>query len=625
MALKPEKNSMLGMTIAAVGVVYGDIGTSPLYAMKAVFVEKNGLALIPENIFGVISLIIWGLILVVGLKYVYIMLKADNRGEGGILALVSLVHNALPAKSRWHTPLLLIAVVGAALFYGDGVISPAISVLSATEGLAVATPFFKPYVIPIALGILFLLYFFQSKGTAGIGRYVGPVMVLWFLSLATMGIYNIWKSPQILNALNPLYAIGFMIQNKGIAFIALGAIVLSITGAEALYADLGHLGAGPIRCAWFFLIFPSLALNYLGQGALLLFNPAAISNPFFEQLGSWSVYILVFIATIAVGVASQATITGAFSMTRQAIGLGLIPRMHIIHTSEAEIGQVYMPTVNWLQFSAVVLAIMVFGSSDNLAGTYGIAVTGAMLITTCLLFFVMFYYWKRNIILSLLVPGVFLAMDVFLFSSNMLKVVSGGWFPLAVSAVVVLMMLTWRRGRSLIAESQKRHAIPLNSFLETLFSASPKRIKGTAVFLRGINDGAPAALVQNLSHNKVLHERVYFLTVHVEDLPWVPAWERVRLTELENQCYQIDVHYGFKNEPDIPKVLQQCQDFGHNFDLATTSFFISRQVLIPAQRSMMRRWREKLFIWIYRNGRSVADYYQIPTTRVIELGTRIEI
>lgn len=616
---------MAAMTIAAIGIVYGDIGTSPLYTMKAVFIEEHGLALIPENIIGIISLIIWGLICVVGLKYIYMMLKADNRGEGGIMALVALVNNALPTKSLWHFPLILMGVFGAALFYGDSVITPAISVLSAMEGLDVATPFFKPYIVPIAIAILVVLYSIQSKGTAGIGKWVGPLMVIWFLVLAAMGIVNIIEAPQILVALNPLYAWQFIYSNAGIAFIALGAIVLALTGAEALYADMGHFGSGPIRYAWFLLIFPALSLNYLGQGGLLLSNPAAISNPFFQQLGSWSIYPLVFLSTIAVIVASQATISGAFSITRQAIGLGLLPRMKIVHTSASEIGQIYIPTVNWLQMIIVLLAIISFGSSDNLAGAYGIAVTGTMTITTVLLFFVMYYHWKRNFFLSLLVASCFFVVDIFLFSSNVLKIMNGGWFPLVLGIALYILMLTWRRGRRLINASQKRHAIPLDSFLQSLFFAPPQRIKGTAVFLRGENDGVPQALLHNLSHNKVLHERVFFLTIHVKEVPWVPPWERVQIHELGHQCYQIDVYYGFKNEPDIPKVLELCKEHGYSFDMMSTSFFVSRQTLVSSSRRSLMKWREHLFIWVSRNARSAADYYQIPTNRVIELGTRIEI
>lgn len=626
MSLQPTKHNIVAMTIAAVGIVYGDIGTSPLYTMKAVFGEGNGLALIPENIIGIVSLIIWGLILVVGIKYVYFMLKADNRGEGGILALLALVHNSLPkGRPLRYRILLLMGVFGASLFYGDSVITPAVSVLSAMEGFEVATPFFKPYVVPLAIIILGILYSIQSKGTEGIAKCVGPLMLLWFGSLAAMGIVNIIRTPMILHAINPWFAIKFIKMNPGIAFIALGAIVLALTGAEALYADMGHFGPMPIRYAWLIIVFPSLAINYMGQGGLLIANPAAIVNPFFQQLGTWSIYPLIALSTIAVVVASQATISGAFSVTRQAIGLGLLPRMKVVHTSESEIGQIYMPTVNWLQMIVVLIAILLFKSSDNLAGAYGIAVTGTMTITTLLLFFVMRHYWKRNIFLSLTLVTCFFCGDIFLFSSNVIKIANGGWFPLALATTLFVLMLTWRRGRRILEKNLSLHAVPLKAFLETLFISPPQRVSGTAVVLKRDNDGVPQALLHNLSHNKVIHERVYFLTVHTREVPWVPPWERIKISELGNNFWTIDVYYGFKNEPDIPKVLEECSQYGHHFNLMQTSFFVSRLSLVPSKQSLMMHWREHLFIWITRNARSAIDFYQIPTNRVIELGTRLEI
>lgn len=626
MSAQPHKHSTLAMTIAAVGVVYGDIGTSPLYTMKAVFTEASGLALIPENILGIVSLIIWGLILVVSLKYVYLMLKADNRGEGGILALLALVHQSLPKGRPLHYRiLLLMGVFGAALFYGDSVITPAVSVLSAMEGFEVATPVLKPYVIPMAVVIIVVLYAVQSKGTEGIAKWVGPLMLLWFGTLAAMGIVNIFRAPVILKAISPWYAINFVRTSPGIAFIALGAIVLALTGAEALYADMGHFGPQPIRYAWFGIVFPALVINYMGQGGLLIANPAAIVNPFFQQLGPWSIYPLIALSTIAVVVASQATISGAFSVTRQAIGLGLFPRMKVVHTSESEIGQIYMPTVNWLQMVIVLIAIFVFQSSDNLAGAYGIAVTGTMTITTILLFFVMRNHWKRNIFLSLALVIGFFVCDVFLFGSNVIKIANGGWFPLVLATTLFALMLTWRRGRRMVERTLAEQAVPLQAFLASLFLSPPQRVSGTAVVLKRQNDGVPQALLHNLAHNKVLHERVYFLTVHTREVPWVAPWERVKITALQNNCWIIDVYYGFKNEPDIPKVLEECSKHGHDFDLMQTSFFVSRLSLVPAKRSLMMPWREHLFIWITRNARSAADYYQIPTNRVVELGTRVEI
>ncbi len=624
---KSEKNNLTALTIAAVGIVYGDIGTSPLYALRAVFSGREGLILTPNNLLGIVSLIIWGLIILVSIKYVLIMLRADNRGEGGTLALMTLAHSALPKKSsRFYYPLLTLGVLGACLFYGDSVITPAISILSAVEGLEIATPMLSPYIIPIALGIIVVLYSVQSKGTEGIGRWFGPIMIVWFLLLATMGIINIVAAPEILKALNPFYAFLFVYKNPGTTFIVLSAIVLAFTGAETLYADMGHFGPKPIRRAWFRLVFPALTLNYLGQGGLLLADSSALSNPFFRQLGSWSIYPLVFMSTIAVIIASQATISGAFSITKQAIGLGLLPRMKIVYTSDSEMGQVYIPIINWLQMAAVVIAVMSFRSSDNLTGAYGVAVTGAMLITTIFLFFIMRYYWKRNIFLCLAVPLLLGMIDLSLLSSNLLKIKHGGWFPITMGLLIYIVMMTWRRGRLLVGASQKKNAIPLDSFLQSLFFFPPQRVAGTAIFLRGENDGVPQALLHNLSHNKVLHERVFFLTVHVEEVSWVPVEERIKVEALGYECYQIDLYYGFKDEVDIPKTLLLCKEYGYTFDLLMTSFFVSRQTIISTPASSgMARWREQLFVWIYRNARNAADYYQIPANRVIELGGRVEI
>jgi KUP system potassium uptake protein len=621
-----EKNSLAALTVASIGIVYGDIGTSPLYAMRAVFGGTGGLILTPNNLLGIVSLIIWGLIIVVSIKYVLTMLRADNRGEGGTLALMALAHSALPKKSRLYYPLLALGVLGACLFYGDSVITPAISILSAVEGLEVATPMFRPYVIPVALGIMVALYSVQYRGTAGIGKWFGPVMIVWFIALAAMGLVNIVASPDVLFALNPWYALLFVGQNPGTAFIALSAVVLAFTGAETLYADMGHFGPQPIRRAWFRLVFPALTLNYLGQGGLLLSNPGALSNPFFQQLGSWSIYPLVFMSTIAVVIASQATISGAFSITKQAIGLGLLPRMKVVYTSESEMGQIYIPMVNWLQMAAVIVAVVEFRSSTSLTGAYGVAVTGAMLITTIFLFFIMRYHWKRNIFLCLAVFLLFCLIDVSLLGSNTLKIRSGGWFPIVIGIVIYVLMMTWRRGRILVGSSQRRHASPLESFFKSLFFAPPQRIVGTAIFLRGENDGVPQALLHNLSHNKVLHERVFFLTVHVQDVPWIPVAERVRVEDLGYGCYQMDLYYGFKDEVDIPRTLALCREYGHTFDMMATSFFVSRQTLVSTPASSgMARWREHLFIWVSRNARNAADYYQIPTNRVIELGARMEI
>jgi KUP system potassium uptake protein len=577
------------------------------------------------NVLGIVSLIIWGLILIVSLKYVIVMLRADNRGEGGTLALMAMAHSVFPGKSRIYFPLLALGVFGASLFYGDSVITPAISVLSAVEGLEVATPMLKPYVIPISLVIIIVLYSVQSKGTAGIGKLFGPVMIFWFALLAVLGIVNIVAAPEILAALNPWYAVRFVIHNPYVAFIAMSEVVLAFTGAETLYADMGHFGPSPIRRAWFWLVFPALTLNYMGQGGLLLARPEALANPFFMQLGSWSIYPLVILSTLAVIIASQATISGAFSITRQAIGLGLLPRMKIIHTSPSEFGQIYIPTINWMQMCAVVLAVIGFGSSGNLTAAYGLAVTGAMLITTIFLYFILRYVWKLNLLISIIIPIFFGAIDSMLLASNTLKIGHGGWFPLVIGFALFIVMMTWRRGRQLLGDAQRKQAIPLESFLDSLFFVPPHRVDGAAIFLRGEHDGTPVALLHNLSHNKVLHERVFFLTIHVQETPWIPDSERIRVQELGYQCFQMDFYYGFNDEPDIPRTLELCKEYGHVFDMMTTSFFVSRQTLISNPLTGMARWREMLFIWIYRNARSPADFYQIPTNRVIELGARVEI
>jgi KUP system potassium uptake protein len=620
-----RKSSLAALTLAAVGVVYGDIGTSPLYTIKEVFSPAHGLPLNTANLLGAISLIVWGLIVVVSLKYVTLILRADNRGEGGIMALTALALGSVGKTSRWFVPLTVIGVFGATLFYGDSVITPAISVLSAIEGLEVATPAFKPYVVPITLVVLVALYAVQARGTAGIGKWFGPVMVVWFAALAVMGLVNIVKTPAILWALNPWHAIAFLLDNRLIAFIALGAVVLAFTGAEALYADMGHFGKRPIRLAWFAVAFPGLALNYLGQGALLLANPAALDNPFYQQLGAWSIYPLVALSTVATVIASQATISGAFSMTREAIALGFLPRMKIEHTSESQIGQVYIPTVNWLQMTVVVLAVIGFGNSSNLASAYGIAVTGTMLATTILTFFVIRYRWHYPLLLCFGATGFFFLIDATLFSANMLKFLHGGWFPLFLGAVLFALMLTWKRGRGLVFENLQKHAIPLEEFLTSLFYDPPVRVPGTAVFLRGETDGVPHAMLHNLSHNKVLHQRVVFLTVFIAEGPWVPDSERVAIQELGNACYQINIRYGFKDAPDIPKVLELCAKSGLEFDMMETSFFIARQTVISTPGGGMAVWRERLFVAMSRNARDAADYYKIPPNRVIELGTQVEI
>jgi KUP system potassium uptake protein len=625
--LKPEnkKSSLAALTLAAVGIVYGDIGTSPLYTLRAIFDHEHGLPLTTPNILGIVSLIFWSLTVIVSLKYVTLVLRADNNGEGGIMALMALATTSVTKHSGWHFPLLVIGVLGATMFYGDSVITPAISVLGAIEGLEVAAPGMTHYVVPITIAVLVLLYSVQRHGTAGIGRFFGPIMLVWFVTLAVMGVINILEAPVILQALNPWHALRFMLENKMLAFVALGAVVLAITGAEALYADMGHFGRKPIRMAWFLIAFPALALNYLGQGGLLIMQPGAVDNPFFHQLGSWSVYPLVMLSTMAAVIASQATISGTYSMTKQAIALGLLPRMRILHTSESEIGQIYIPVVNWVQLAVVLIAVVEFGSSDDLAGAYGIAVTATMMATTILTFFVTRYRWHLPLAVCVGATGFFFLIDIMLFSSTTLKLFHGGWFPLALGTILLTLMLTWKRGRELVFENLERHAIPLEAFMESLFVAPPVRVPGTAIFLRGESDGVPHALLHNLLHNKVLHERVVFLTIHIREEPWVEPQDQLRIVELGHNCFQLNIQYGFKDEPDIPGIMQQCAALGLVFEMMETSFFIARQTVVSAPGGGMSPWREHLYVLMSRNARAAADYYQIPPNRVIELGTQIEI
>jgi KUP system potassium uptake protein len=614
-----------GLTIAALGIVYGDIGTSPLYTMSTIFGTEYGLDLNRDNLLGVISLILWGLTTIVTLKYVTLILRADNQGEGGIMALLSLALKSVTRSSRWYIPLMVIGLFGAALFFGDGVITPAISVLSAIEGLDIATPAFHAYIVPLTVGVLIALYLVQRHGSSGIGNWFGPIMFIWFGFLAFTGVLNIAHRPEVLAALNPWYAVAFMLHHGWIGFVALGAIVLAFTGAEALYADLGHFGAKPIRLAWCFIVFPALAANYLGQGSILLTDPSAVSSPFFHLLGAWSIYPLVVLATVATVIASQATISGTYSMTREAIALGFMPRMLVIHTSAREIGQIYIPLVNWLQLIAVIGAVVGFGSSANLASAYGIAVTATMVTTTILTFFVIRYGWKLNPWICWISTLFFVSIDLMFFSSNALKIVSGGWFPLALGGVAFMIMLTWKQGRKMMTESLQSQAIPLEDFLSNLFVDPPVRVPGTAVFLRSESDGVPHAMLHNLVHNKVIHEQIIFLTVLNADIPIIPDESRVEVLPLGHECFQVNVSYGFKETRDIPKVLELCRSKGIESEMLSTSFFISRQTIVPTFGAGMAMWRERLFAAMSRNARGAADYYHIPTNRVIELGTQVEI
>ncbi|MFT4101295.1 MAG: potassium transporter Kup [Burkholderiaceae bacterium] len=620
-----HKKPLAGLTLVALGVVFGDIGTSPLYSIREVFDPHHGVGLTQENIIGSLSLMFWSLMMVVSLKYVALVLRADNRGEGGIMALLALAASSVRDQPRLRRILLMIGVFGAALFFGDGVLTPAISILSAIEGLEVATPAFRSYVVPAALAILIVLYCVQRRGTATMGKLFAPVMVLWFGTLGVVGAAHVLERPQILEALNPYHGLDFFFTHGWVGYASLGSIVLVLTGAEALYADMGHFGRTPIRICWFAIVLPSLVLNYFGQGALLLGAPSALENPFFRMFPSWALYPAVGLATAATVVASQATISGTYSMTKQAIQLGFLPRLSILHTSDQEAGQIYVPFVNWAQLATIVLLVVTFGSSSRLAGAYGVAVTGTMLMTTILTFFVIRYGWGLNWVLCVFATGVFLLIDVAYFTANLLKLLDGGWLPLVLGGIVLSVMLTWKRGREIVIEKQRQQGLDLGTFLQSLMLDPPDRVAGTAVFL--VNDirSVPGPLLHNLLHNKILHERVVFLTVETLEIPWVPESERVELIDLGQNFWKVKGTYGFKNEIDVPRMLELCADRGLMVPPMETSYFIGRETIVPTPGEGMALWRERLFATISRNAGNAAEYFRLPANRVIELGTQIEI
>ncbi len=615
------------MTLLALGVVFGDIGTSPLYAVKETFAPGHGIELTTANILGGLSTIFWALMIVVSLKYVLLIMRADNRGEGGIMALLALAAASIKSHPEWRTPLFMAGAAGAALFYGDAVLTPAISVLSAVEGLEVGTSLFKPYVLPVTVGVLVALFLFQRHGSAAVGALFGPVTLAWFFALAAAGIHGIAQNPEVLRALNPWYAVHFLTSHSLASFVVLGSVVLAVTGAEALYADMGHFGKGPIRFAWFGLVLPALVLNYFGQGALLIVDPQAVRNPFYLLFPGWALYPMIALATAATVIASQATISGAYSLTRQAVQLGFLPRMNIVHTSASTFGQIYIPSVTWILLGAVLVAVLGFGSSSALAGAYGVAVTATMLVDTLLAFFVIRYGWGYPLLLCIGATGFFILVDIAFFSATLLKVADGGWFPLVIGAFVFLVMTTWRRGREILLARLRESTVPLESFLGSLFRDPPHRVAGTAVFLTATPDAVPHALLHNLYHNKVLHERVIFFTVTSKDVPWVPLHERVTVAPLGHECYRVSLDFGFMDRPDVWQALsEQCPDHGLAFDLMQTSFFLSRERVIPVGgRGGMALWREKMFAAMARNAGSAVEYFNIPTNRVIELGTQVEI
>ncbi len=619
------RSQLTALTLGAIGIVYGDIGTSPLYAMRECFAGSHAVAPSRENVLGIISLIFWSLTIIISIKYVMFVMRADNRGEGGILALLALAIRKFSRTSQQRTVLIMVGIFGATLFFGDAMITPAISVLSAVEGLNVATPVLEPYVIPITVIVLFGLFLVQAVGTARIGALFGPIMVLWFLILALLGIVNLIREPQVLTAFNPWHAVAFFGHNHWHGFLVLGAVFLVMTGGEALYADMGHFGKLPIQVAWFALVMPAILLNYLGQGALLLSDPSATENPFYLLAPSWGLYPMVILSTLATVIASQAVISGVFSLTRQAVQLGYSPRVNIVHTSEREIGQIYVPTANWGLLVAVIGLVLGFRSSSNLAAAYGIAVTITMVTTTLLALVVARTLWGWSWWRCALVVVVFLLVEIAFFTANALKIAHGGWFPLLIGAVFYTLMITWKQGRALLAERLREEAVPVDEFITRLASGSAIRVPGTAVFLSSNPEGVPNTLLHNLRHNKVVHERVVLLTVLTEDIPRVADANRVQVQDMGHNFYRIIAHYGFMEDPSIPAILDLAAGQELEFNLMDTTFFLGRETLIPTPRPGMALWREILFVSMSRNAARAMDFFRIPHNRVVELGTQVEL
>jgi len=620
-----SRQRLAPLIVGAIGVVYGDIGTSPLYTVRTAFSGERALSLTTENVLGVLSMIVWALVIVVTLKYATLIMRADNRGEGGILALTALVSRGLEDRARLRWWLVGLGIFGAAMFYGDGMITPAISVMGAVEGITIIAPSLHAFVVPICVLILAGLFAFQRHGTARIGAWFGPIIGVWFVTIAVLGVLEIARSPTVLEAINPLYAARFIIDNPLMAFFAFGAVVLAITGTEAMYADMGHFGAMPIRRAWLYFIMPALVLNYLGQGALVLGDPSAIQNPFYLLAPEWARVPLLLLATAAAIIASQAVISGAFSLTRAAIQMGYCPRLTILHTSERAIGQIYVPFINWMLLAAIVALVVGFGNSDNLAGAYGIAVTLAMLIDSILIFVVMRRLWNWPVFVALLIATPLLLIDLTFLASNALKIPEGGWFPLLIGAIVFTLLTTWKRGRSLLMRRLSEDAMPLDLFIQSIEASPPTRVPGTAVFLTSTPNRVPHALLHNLKHNKVLHERVVFLTIVTQDIPYVNDEERCETKPLGCDFFQMIANYGFKDDPDVPELLEDSGRRGFVFDMMETSFFVSRETLIATATPGMALWREKLFVSMSKNATKASEFFQVPTNRVVELGTQVEL
>ena len=610
------------LLLGAIGVVYGDIGTSPLYALKETFAGHHPIAVQETNVLGILSLVFWSIMVLVTLKYVLIIMRADNRGEGGSLALLALVSTVMRGRlQHWAVPLL--GIFAAALFFGDSMITPAISVLSAVEGLKVIAPGLESAVIPVTAGILLALFSIQKSGTATVGLVFGPIMCVWFLTLGLLGCIQIAAHPSVLLAALPTYAIGFVLAHPTMAFFALGTVVLAVTGGEALYTDMGHFGRHPIRLSWFAFVLPALLLNYFGQGALLIANPEAIRSPFFLLAPDWALVPLVLLATFATVIASQAVISGAFSVARQSVQLGYLPRMKMIHTSGREAGQIYVPFTNWVLCLAVLALVFGFGSSSNLAAAYGIAVTGTMMIDTILVGFVMLYLWKWPPVVAHAIAGTLIAIDVAFFASNALKIAEGGWFPIFVGVVSFTVLTTWKRGRRQVFDRMRQDSVPLSVLLSSIDDIL--RVPGTAVFMTSDSEGTPTALLHNLKHNKVLHQRIFMLTVVTAEKPYVAEAERISYTDLGHGFYRLICHYGFMQQPNIPSALAACACHGHTFEMMDTTFYLSREVIVPSAVPGMMLWRERLFAVMNQNATPAHEFFHIPTNRVVELGTQIEI
>jgi KUP system potassium uptake protein len=621
-----HKKSMGVMMLAAIGVVFGDIGTSPLYALKECFAPNHGIAYTPEALFGVISMMIWALILVVTVKYILFVMRADNKGEGGVLSLMALALRSFDSKSKGYFFFMIMGMLGACMLLGESVITPAISVLSAVEGIEIATPNLHKFIIPISVIILVGLFLIQKYGTATVGKLFGPITLAWFITLAALGIWNIGNAPEIISAFNPLYAIDFVRLHPMTAYIVMGAVVLVVTGVEALYLDMGHFGRAPVRYAWLLIVLPSLLINYLGQGALVLSNPEAIKNPFYLMVPEWALWPTVGLATAATVIASQAVISGAFSLVSQAILLGFMPRMNILHTSDSEQGQIYIPIVNWALLFMVVVTIIEFRESVNLAAAYGISVTSTMLITTILLAVVMFREWKMNFVLVAVITTAFFLVDFAFWTATLIKIKDGGWYPLALGLLCFTCLITWYRGRQILRERAIKGGIQLGSFISSLLAHPPHRVEGTAVFLTAHVDYLPISFLHNLKHNHVLHERVFFLKVSIWDVPYINDKERITLKDLGGNIFIVRAIYGFKETPDMGKILNLIEaKFDMKFDMMDTSFFLSRDTIVQSAIPGMAIWRERLFRWMYKNAGRQSDFFKIPTNRIVELGSKVEI